>query len=80
MFQPGVQDGFMSPYNPSSLVRNQMAIKAESSSLAQSNDNLYASSMCPGAASAGSDGTNGVNGNVDDFPSWNFVSQYKLFQ
>jgi hypothetical protein len=49
MFQSGAQDGFMSPYNPS-LVQNQMAIKAEPSSLAQSNDNLYASSMYPGGS------------------------------
>jgi hypothetical protein len=66
MFQPGAQDGFMSPYNPS-LVQNQMAIKAEPSSHTQPADG-YFNGMYP-VAGAGPEGT---NGNAGNFPSWNF--------
>ncbi len=75
MFHTGAQESFMSPYN-SSLVQNQMAIKAEPSSLPQSNDNIYANGMYPGAVGGGS---SAANGNGSNFPSWNFASQQNPF-
>lgn len=78
MFHTGAQESFMSPYN-SSLVQNQMAIKAEPSSIPPSNDNLYANpnGMYPGGVPS----PNQANGSaiVGNFPAWNLASQQNPF-
>lgn len=76
MFHTGAQESFMSPYN-SSLVQNQMAIKAEPSSIPPSNDNLYANGMYAGGVPAQSH-SNG-NANIGNFPAWNMAAQQNPF-
>jgi hypothetical protein len=53
IFQPGAQDGFMSPFNPS-LAQNQMAIKAEPP-MTQSHDGLF-TGMYPLTTGSGGSG------------------------
>lgn len=56
-----------------------MAIKAEPSSLPQSNDNVYSNGMYSGSVAHANGAAVHSNGNTSNYPTWNFASQQNPF-